>query len=447
MRLLRHLRPLVLRSARPPFDAAYRLAYRAVARAAGLRLGRVPGVIAVYLGRGCAKNQIVPGISDIDLIVVAGDDAAAEQARLVCRSLGRATLGLVEYYPAMVVTRAQMQYRWQNSPAWQYRYHEGRRTWRLLAGTDVRSDLGPLEEMQRRAACYQELVRWWVTFAATTLGPTAGEDPVLRNTICYKATTEMRNVLGQLHTGVAPPSREEALVGDDSALGERLRALRTDRFLGQHEDLPGLVLPHLVELLTGLWSASVERPFWEVSGKVRQTLASPDEGAAAARICARLRGRLPRGMRGVACVGSAFFGLDERLVIVDADPMELPGIRPLDGLVEDVARATAGEPGRYRPYLRVGGIALPLAPTLPRELHRGLLTPATTPDVFLRLGHEPVYWTRYAEWYLCDHRANEQWPDASPAKRAELDGIAAGAARGHVVYPNWPGPTGDGRLP
>jgi hypothetical protein len=84
---------------------------------------------------------------------------------------------------------------------------------------------------------------------------------------------------------------------------------------------------------------------------------------------------------------------------------------------------------------RTGGIAFPLAPRWPGDVLRVLLTPATVPDVFLQLGQEPVHWTDYTRWYLCDWRENERWESASPAKQRQLAALAAGAARGHVVYP------------
>ena len=72
---------------------------------------------------------------------------------------------------------------------------------------------------------------------------------------------------------------------------------------------------------------------------------------------------------------------------------------------------------------------------MPRDLHRGILTPATMPDVFLQLGTSPVYWTDYVKWYLVDWRTNEQWPEPSAQKRRQLEAIARGYEEGSVVYP------------
>ena len=68
------LRRFVVWSARPPFDAVYRRLYRAVTSLAIHRLRQHACVEAIYLCRGCATGDILPGVSDIDLVIVTRDD-------------------------------------------------------------------------------------------------------------------------------------------------------------------------------------------------------------------------------------------------------------------------------------------------------------------------------------------------------------------------------------
>lgn len=49
------------------FLSLYQLLYLVVIRLALLILLRCPHIEALYLSRGCAKDEIIPGISDIDL--------------------------------------------------------------------------------------------------------------------------------------------------------------------------------------------------------------------------------------------------------------------------------------------------------------------------------------------------------------------------------------------
>jgi hypothetical protein len=86
-------------------------------------------------------------------------------------------------------------------------------------------------------------------------------------------------------------------------------------------------------------------------------------------------------------------------------------------------------------FLKAGAVALPLKPEMPRDFHRGALTAATAPDVFLQLGEPQVFWTSHTAWYLTDWRRNRQWADACPLKQRQLEAIARGWASGHIVYP------------
>ena len=85
--------------------------------------------------------------------------------------------------------------------------------------------------------------------------------------------------------------------------------------------------------------------------------------------------------------------------------------------------------------LRFGEVGFQLTPMIPGDAIRGLLTPATTPDIFLQLGVNPVYWTNHTQWYLGEWESNRMWLDAPPVKARQLEAIARSAATGHVHYP------------
>ena len=54
----------------PPFVWFYHLLYAAAVRVAAARLRRIPGVRAIYLGRGLASGASVYGLADIDLTLI-----------------------------------------------------------------------------------------------------------------------------------------------------------------------------------------------------------------------------------------------------------------------------------------------------------------------------------------------------------------------------------------
>src|SRR5581483_10898969 len=201
--LKRYLRRFVLWSARPPLLAVYQQVYWLVIWGATLMLRRYRSIAAIYVCRGCAKIQIMPGISDIDFaIFLANDGKEKEAIQRTFRALDRATGGVIEYYPNLVTTLASLEYRWRSAPAWQYRYLEGKTTWRLLHGADVLASLPPLTETQRRSSCYVEMNRWWLIFATQILRASAQRhSAVLQNVTCYKVVSELLNIRAALFTG------------------------------------------------------------------------------------------------------------------------------------------------------------------------------------------------------------------------------------------------------
>jgi hypothetical protein len=70
----------VLWSARPPLLSVYRGVYWIVIWFATFALRRYRSVRAIYLSRGCAKNQITPGISDIDIAVFLANNSTEKEA-------------------------------------------------------------------------------------------------------------------------------------------------------------------------------------------------------------------------------------------------------------------------------------------------------------------------------------------------------------------------------
>ena len=443
--LKRYLRRFLVCSDRPPFAALYRVGYRLAIWGVTLVLGGRRGLVAMYLCRGCAKGEITPGVSDIDLVLVT--EGNREERAAIARAwgaIGRLTGGLVGYYPTLLMPRATLEHHWRTAPAWQHRFEEGRATWRLLAGSDVLGALPPLSAAQLRTAAYLEMTRWWLVFADQLLATRAyNADVVMRNVTCSKAVAELLNARHALRTGERRYSRKAGLAAADAPLAQRLAAIGARRFLVEDDALMDETLRFLVAAFVELWEGFPADPFLQVAPDVVQSVdARATEGAVGVHEALRLdvirehlAHRWGGRCRGTHLVRSALWNLEDLILIVDADPARLPSVMEIADLL-DVHRLTAvGQGAAVHLFLRVGPVCFPVAPTLPRDLHRGLLAPGTAPDVFLQLGHAEVFWTDYTRWYLADWRTNEQWLDADSQKREQLDIIAAGAAQGRVVYP------------
>lgn len=419
--------------------------YRVIVRFAVLVLRRYRGILSIYVCRGCAKNEITPGISDIDFVLVTtNDDKDRRSIQKACRSLGRATGHLIDYYPRLVTTREALEHRWHTAPSWQYRYHEGKTTWKLLYGTDVLSSLPELTEVQRKSSCYAEMNRWWLLFVDLLLKPGGfHQDVIMRNVTCYKVVSELLNVRRALRTGEYRYSRAAGLEGEDTPLAKKLVRIAEQRFLTADDQVMAETYRFLLTFFVELWESFLERPFLHIYHDVHQDIDCPESELQVAEKEARhveeLRCHIERHWgakcRGTNLVKSAFWNIEDFLFVIDADRNKVPTVGELTDLVAAHSRIQAAQPTRIFLFLRLGSVAFPLTPAIPGDLHRGLLTPATVPDVFLQFGDTEVYWTNYTKWYLSDWQSNEQWLDASAHKRRQLSIIARSAETGHITYP------------
>ncbi len=436
------LRRLVVWSARPPLARLFRAAYQGVLAIAVRRLRRHDCVLAIYVCRGCAADKITPGISDIDLVVVTRAGSAHELAavRQTFQRLGSVTQRLVDSYPNLVLTRETLERRWRSAPAWQFRYQEGRTGWRLLFGTDVLAGLPALPARAWRTACVLEMARWWLLFADIVLATSRHRtDRVLWNATCYKAVSECLRVREALATGALRSSREAVLERLHTPLGQRLRALAAARFLSEDPGIADACLSFLVSFFVEVWAG--DPPLLPADTAIVQRLDAPQH-----ELCLSLPARAQ--LRGVArfakrrwgaptarMVPSAFWPRDEWLLIVALEPARLPSVAACAELVQlHRSLQVAGSPAVHL-FMKLGRVLFPLTPTLPADLHRGLPTPATMPDIFLQLGEEDVSWTDFCAWYLCGWRSNEQWLQASGSQRRQLEAIRLSAAEGSVLYP------------
>jgi hypothetical protein len=446
--LKRRLRRFVVWSSRPPLISVYREMYWILIRAAVLVLKRHKGVKSIYLSRGCAKNEIMPGISDVDFIVVTRDnDEELKSVRKACHALREATGGLIDYHPNLAITRKTLEHRFRTSPFWQSRCHEGRTTWKLLYGRDVLISLPELTEIQRKSACYSEMNHWWLRFAYV-LFKTGGyhRDVIGRNVVCYKATSELLCAHRALKTGEYEYSRARGLEGDHSPLVRKLKDIAAARFLTPDIRIVDETYDFLLTFFEKLWDGFSDDPFLRVHDNVRQSVDCPAAELQPSHEVERHLNALNRHIearwkakcRGTHLVKSAFWDMEDFLLIIDSDRGAAPTVRELADLVALHCRMHGDQRPRIFLFLRIGSIAFPLTPEVPPDLHRGLLTPATIPDVFLQLGEKKVYWTDYTKWYLSDWRSNERWLDSSAQKRSQLNIIAGSAENGRVVYPLTP---------
>jgi predicted nucleotidyltransferase len=391
------LRRLIVTTSVPPVVGVYRAIYRLLIRAAVWRLKQTASVRAIYLRRGLAAGEGVPGISDIDLAAV-GDWDAAAQARLTesyelfarwCPLYDR-TVGV--YTPASI---AEL---FEADPFHRHRLAEGQREWKLLFGADCLSHLEPVPDEDASFGYEAEMKLWWSYFARWAFLPDQSADQIFLNSLCYKVATECFRMDCGLRRQPVPRSRkdamEEAVAGASGEAAGFLGRLQ-DSAKCRHLRYAGNVVEdsqsYVLALLEQSYSRLQFHPGWRGSPSVRLRIDAPEEE--------RLHPhKLPESaMFRVASVSGGAFAMDELVLLFEPVSGTLPQVSDLQEVARTCANALSGGRSRVSLYLRLPNACYQFYASDYFRGWQAILSPRFNPDIFLDAGST---WTRPAAEFI-----------------------------------------------
>jgi hypothetical protein len=381
------LRRLIVITSVPPIVGVYRAIYRLLIRAAVWRLKQAASVRAIYLRRGLAAGEGVPGISDIDLAAV-GDWDAAAQIRVI-ESYERLARWCPLYDPTVgVYTPQSIADLFQADPFHRHRLAEGQREWKLLFGADCLSHLAPVPEEDASYGYEAEMKVWWTYFARWAFSPDQPPDQIFLNSLCFKVATECFRMDCGLRRSPVPRSRRqaaeqaqaEALAGPSTEAASFLQRLR-DSARGRHLRYAGDVVQdsqdYVLALLERTYGRLQFHPGWRKIPGVSLRIDAPEEERMHSS-------ELPSaaGFK-VAFVCGAAFAMDEMVLMFEPVSEEIP--RPAD--LREIARTYANvlSPGRSRVslYLRLPNACYQFYASDYFRGWQAILSPRFNPDVLL----------------------------------------------------------------
>ena len=193
-----------------PVGHVFRSIYRTSALVIAWLL-RQPGVRNIYLRRGIAKNEFMPFLSDIDMLVITDSVPDKEKVEARLKRLRRLVPMLEPQSP--VVTLAEF-HGWQepgifaDNRSFLYRVLEARATWETLYSRDNDNPLEKTRKLERNeiiAVIYSEILFWHrivvTEYTSYHLGKHRPYGLAKRKRFCWifmKATTELYNFLHSL---------------------------------------------------------------------------------------------------------------------------------------------------------------------------------------------------------------------------------------------------------
>jgi hypothetical protein len=393
---------LLLRTARTPLRRAWLLAYRALARVESAYLTWGVRGATTYL-RGGSSDDLVPGLSDIDLTVVVPAGRAGQAARVVRRW----RLLYRHLRPSVLLFDWPRVYDDVELPelsgptVFTYGLDEPVRRSAVLVGPEIDGDVlrtlerpgihgltdgwkhlsGPRRQLPAPArgldpvALWLELTHWW----RWTFPVCAGEGGPRTAHLCVKLASEPAAIWLALAHGERPAGREETLLRARRLLPEEdaafERALWLWRSLDRVAELPlAESLALLVRMSQRIAAAIEER----VAGGGATPVALA--GDPRALVLAHGRWRPPPGILGEARAPMPL--VDPRSLLLPRNPDEAFVALPGDADdPEQVGAAARAKPSGPRPLMRAGSVfvlpAVDRSATRMRAVHCRLTDPVS----------------------------------------------------------------------
>ena len=402
-----YIRRFVLQTSVGPVRGLYVLLYRAMALLTARYVGAVPGVRSVYLRRGLAKGESVPGISDIDLAFITETDAEGAKQQVWERYRRAKRFFILLDESPDVVDRSTFQAQ-QRSTRYRYRLAEGKATWEVLYGADDRAELPDPVVDEMESSVYFELRYWWALYNRQVMGSEAARrDPIIRNAMCYKIVAEFLKIRLALEQRIMVFGRGEALercepflADDERPLVQTLRGIARGRFCADDPELLDRTFAFLLRFLDRLHVGLASNPHFAeppASGvridSPRREWYWPEARERYARdLMAAVDERLGPGVRAVHVAKGVDFPHSDFALLFEMDPAAAPTLEQ----VADLRRLRVMDEGpharRFHLYILLPHCAVQMDVDDSRgnwdSALRGFISPLTNSDVFAAMGCE-----------------------------------------------------------
>ncbi|MEO1992347.1 MAG: hypothetical protein ABGW78_10480 [Pirellulales bacterium] len=394
------LRNMVVRTSFTPFLELYRGIYWAITKTAVLLLRRHKNVKAIYLQRGYAKGEWVPGVSDIDLGVIVErlDQGALDAINQTYRRLARFVFVLDDQLD--ITDEAALQLRYKN-PRKRFRLLEGKATWKLLYGKDYLTHFADLPVEDLYGGLYNEFKIWWTMLALPFLQTSGNkQDTVLQNSICYKVICEIIKADLALNHGVLTFRRSEALElalphmsPTEIQLVQYYKRIAKYRFLQSDPTIVDKTKNNFVNYMNRFHEQFKQHPYVSsphamplvVEGALDELMYGDREQAHIIRLIQHAKNNWRDSYLGAHLACGCYFEIDELLLMLEVDPMQIPSDSELVDLYALHVRGDADLVDRIHIYLLTPNSAFQIDADY-NQGWRTILSADLNPEIFSLLG-------------------------------------------------------------
>ncbi|HWP93459.1 MAG TPA: hypothetical protein VNN20_14800 [Thermodesulfobacteriota bacterium] len=392
------IRRFVLATSFPPFLQIYRAIYALVIRVTLGVFKKYPQIKAVYLRRGGAKGEILPLVSDVDFAVI-GERLNEEDERELHQEYNRlvqvTTLldRTLEFYD-----EGTFYNQYQTNDYFQYRFMEGKKIWKLLYGKDYLADLAELPIEKMYGGFFTEIKVWWSLFAWRFFQARKyNDEAVTRNNACYKTVSEILKMNLALNHGILEFDRKKALElsspqfkGKELAFLSKLEKKAKVRFRSDEPSILDEANDFVISYLDHFYGESrnhpYARPLRDVAQRVDcakgEMILNEEEDTHIGSLVHFVKENWPDSYFGAYLASSAYFNIDELLLMVRINPERVPTVREITAFNQFHWSTGPHLRSRIRLFLLLPNAAFQVDPDDLKMSWQSILTPSSNPDLF-----------------------------------------------------------------
>jgi hypothetical protein len=397
---------IIIKTSFPPLTFLYKLLYVLSIKFAVFVFKKVKGVDTIYLRRGIAKNEIVYGLSDIDLSIIINDKENIESAKEKIVSIYARFSHCIPLFADVnrelgIYSASEFLKLHGDNPFSKYRFNEGKYSWKLLFGKDIVKDLPELPDEALYLPATEELKTWWhllnFEFSSYISIP-----QFQRKYIWYKAIADMSKVYLFVCHGEKVHDREGALHRVKRYLTKEQKPCidKIERYLKNLASRENLIVDDLMRLFIDLTHHTfgvAERKAYPHEFRKKAVLSSPNYNDllidkrlsnTVEEVEKYIKSELQFHLKQTALIPQVYFGLDV-LHNSDIDSMymvlvvkEYIPVKKLEYLVSLFDNNCSSQ--KIEPFIKAGDLALSL---WAKVEHLSIQTPRQCPLFYSLITH------------------------------------------------------------
>lgn len=428
------IRRFVLATAFPPFINIYRTFYALVILLATRMFRKFPEIKAVYLRRGSAKREIIPLLSDIDFAVITRGMDEETRTKLLSRYEVLVNTTTLADKTLEVFDEETFFNLWETSDFFQYRFMEGKSTWKLLYGFNYIEKLQELPVEKLYGGLFTELKIWWTIFEWRFFqNRKYSAESVTRNNTCYKAVSEILKMNLALNKDILEYSRRRVLErsrnlfeGDELNFIIKLEDISRKNYRSKEIDILDKTNSFLLNYLNRFFKESADHPYLKpLDKKSQKVLYSADEMLLSEadkehidKLVDFIKVKLEYTYRGSYLLSGIYFNLDELLLMINIDPENIPSVKDLSELNAFHKNAKDNVRSRIKLFILLPDSAFQINTDDFKMSWQSILNPNFNPDLFELLARTEfridgenynakkqfTVWSKPVQHFLCEEK-------------------------------------------